>query len=127
MSAKGKVMIVDNSTFNLVAALERVDGDTELLAEIMEMFLEDAPPMLQDIQDALDAQDAETCASVSHTLKGCAGNFSADRVHELAARVNAAASDGDIASARPIMPVLRDEYAKLESALKQFIEENPLS
>ena len=64
------------------ATLERVGGDAELLAEVSQLFIEDAPRQLQAIRDALNRQDAAALHRAAHTLKGSASNFGAARLVE---------------------------------------------
>ena len=73
--------------FDRHVALLRVGGDEELLKEIADIFLEDYPKVLEEIQAALACGDARRLEQSAHTLKGSAGNFGAKAVVETASRL----------------------------------------
>lgn len=56
--------------FDRKTALEQMGGDEELMVELVELFLEDLPERLQEIEAALAAGDAEALSRAAHTLKG---------------------------------------------------------
>ncbi len=65
------------SVLNLAEAMSNLDGDTELLQEIMEIFLETAEGQLAAIQSGIEAGDVKQVAVDAHGMKGGASNFCA--------------------------------------------------
>src|SRR5207248_10364829 len=59
------------------AILARVEGDTTLLREVTDLFLEDAPRLLAEIRDAISRKDAKALERAAHALKGSIANFGA--------------------------------------------------
>ncbi len=57
--------------------LERVEGDQELLAEMIQLFLADAPHLLDAMRNALLQGDMILLERSAHSMKGAAGNMSA--------------------------------------------------
>src|SRR5687767_3546009 len=55
--------------------LDRVDNDTEFLAETVQMLSEDGPVLMRGIRKSLAAGDAEGVARAAHALKGMVSNF----------------------------------------------------
>src|SRR5215210_1078759 len=55
-------------------------GDQELLAELVGLFLEDMPPQLEALREAIEGGDASSVQRVAHTLKGSCGNMGAVRM-----------------------------------------------
>ena len=51
-------------------ALERLDGDEQLLHEIVQIFLEESPGQLADLKRALTEANAELLEKTAHRLKG---------------------------------------------------------
>jgi two-component system sensor histidine kinase/response regulator len=94
--------------------LERVEGDHELLVEMINLFLEDAPRLLAAMHDALERGDMLVLERTAHSMKGAAGNFSAHITVVAAARVEENAKNGDMASAETSL-------AALEEAVKQLL------
>ena len=98
--------------------LDMVGGDTEVLREIVGLFLEDAPVRLTALHDALQAGDPEATYRAAHTLKGAAGNFGVPAITEAALAVERCARDRDLAAARDAAAVLEREMAQLVDELR---------
>lgn len=64
--------------------LDRLDGDTDLLAELVPLFLDDYPLLLEEIRSAIEKTDLEQLRRAAHTLKGTVSNFSAYLAYEAA-------------------------------------------
>ena len=58
-------------------ALSRVGGDTELLREIANLFLEEYPRAMTSLREALSRGDAKEVERAAHGLKGSVANFGA--------------------------------------------------
>jgi two-component system, sensor histidine kinase and response regulator len=67
---------------NRSVALERVGGDEELLREIAGLFLEDYPNLMGQIQQAVNANDAQGLERAAHSLKGSLSNFGSDAAYQ---------------------------------------------
>ena len=65
-----------------------MDGNRELFGEIVALFLHDAPPHVQYIKDGVAQGDIAAVQHGTHTLKGMAGIFAAERLMHAADRVN---------------------------------------
>ena len=73
------------------AAVDQIGGDEELLMEVLAMFLESLPEHLQELQQAVAADEAQQVAQTAHTLKGLLATFAATGPVELALAVEQAA------------------------------------
>nr|WP_294794862.1 Hpt domain-containing protein [uncultured Mucilaginibacter sp.] len=60
---------------DLTLLLEIADGSSEFIVDSIEMFLQQTPESLQQIDDAINAQDWPTAASAAHKLKSTLGFF----------------------------------------------------
>jgi HPt (histidine-containing phosphotransfer) domain-containing protein len=67
------------SRVNLPELLSRVDNDRELLLDLLTVFKEEFPRLLQTLHDAVALQDMKQTATVSHTLKGMLLNMAVPR------------------------------------------------
>ncbi|MGZ8223919.1 MAG: response regulator [Methylobacter sp.] len=76
---KPSLLIWDKAT-----ALKRLEGDEELLAEMITLFLQDAPLRLSELNEALMQNDLPALADAAHALKGNAVHFCAATVITLA-------------------------------------------
>ena len=104
--------------FNLTEALERVDGDMDLLKEIAEIFLEDSPNQMKEIRDGISNGDATTVERAAHTLKGSAGNFAAKRVYDAAYKLEVIGREERMGEAEGALKTLEKEMEILKEALK---------
>jgi len=59
-------------------ALKNIDGDPDLLNELVQLFLEDAPVQLNNIKENLQESNTEVVRRSAHTLKGMVGIFFAE-------------------------------------------------
>jgi signal transduction histidine kinase/DNA-binding response OmpR family regulator len=68
-------------------ALKRLEGDQELLADIIELFLEESPTQVSALNEACQKADILALAETAHKIKGMAGHFCADVIVSLAAEL----------------------------------------
>jgi CheY-like chemotaxis protein len=73
-----------SAIFDRASLLARLDGDAELLDQILEVFKDDCPARLTAIDQALAAKNAEGLAAAAHAIKGAALNLSANRLAAVA-------------------------------------------
>ena len=88
-----------------------------MLEEIIGLFLEDSPKLMDSIRQALAAGDADAAYRGAHTLKGSAGNFDAHVAVALAQRLEARTREGDIDAANTVFASLEQEIHILETTL----------
>jgi len=69
------------------AALKRLDDDHDLLAEMIDLFLEEAPVFMAELADALSRADLLALADAAHAIKGMAGHFCAEKIISLAVKL----------------------------------------
>jgi DNA-binding response OmpR family regulator len=91
-------------------ALQRLDGDTELLLELAALFLQDGPQLWQELGAALASGETERSTRAVHSLKGVLVNFGAARAVALAEQLSAALHAGQ---------PWQSAAVRLESALEQ--------
>ncbi|PPK71484.1 PAS domain S-box-containing protein [Methylobacter tundripaludum] len=85
---------ISAACWNETSALERLDGDIDLLIEMIDLFLEEAPVSVAELSTALDKADLPALADAAHAIKGMAGHFCADQTISLAANLEHAARSG---------------------------------
>ena len=76
--------------------VSRLHGDKELAAEIVRLFAEECPVLLQRIRTALEQRDSAAVRRAAHTLKGAASTAAAVGVTEAAALLEVLAAEGDL-------------------------------
>jgi two-component system, sensor histidine kinase and response regulator len=104
------------------ALLVRVEGDVELLADIIELFKEDSARQIAAIRDAIDAKQADLLRRAAHTLKGTCGNLGAPEAAATAWELEKLAAAGDLSGAHECLRSLEEQIqraGKLLDCLRQ--------
>ena len=100
----------------MALALDRVGGDQELLEEVAQLFLDDYPNSVAEIEQALAIGDPRGVERGAHTLKGSVSNFGADSVVETALALELAGHQGDLSTAP-------EEFIRLNARLSALHDE----
>lgn len=110
-------------TFNLDEALQRVDGDRDLLAEIAGIFLSNAPAMVADVLAAVNAGNADGVSRTAHRLKGSILTFGAPAAAGAALTLEANGRAGDLSTAHADVERLSAEVDRLRDGLEGLVRE----
>lgn len=89
-----------NEQIDRASLLERVEGDRELLTEMIHLFQEDAPKLLTAMRDALQLGDMAVLERSAHSLKGAVSNLSAKATAAVALQLENDAKNKDVESAK---------------------------
>ncbi|MBT3201508.1 MAG: response regulator [Phycisphaerales bacterium] len=104
-------------------ALERMGGDEDLLAELVAIFLEEAPGALTQVRKAVSNGEPELITSTAHTLKGSLEVLAADDAVRAALVVETLGRSGNLAGVQEATAALAGEVKRLTSSLQQENEE----
>ncbi len=115
--------VPDGTSFDTEKLLRAFDNDLEFLKEAVGMFLEDYPPMLESIDQALTAVDHDDLGRTAHGLKGMLGNFQADEAVGHAFSLENMGKEKECNGGRQVFTSLVEEVANLEKALTRLIKE----
>lgn len=105
---------------NLAAALERLDGDAELLVMLIGVYQEDSGELQSRLDAAIEARDAAGAERAAHSLKGLASNFDGFPAVEAALVIETAARQGDWPTMTGGLPTLEREVSRLRQALADY-------
>ncbi len=112
----------EDKVFDMDSALARIDGDRELLVEVVSLFQRECPKMLADVRDAIARCDAATLEREAHKFKGALGALSAAPAAEAARKLEAIAHRGDLAEAAEACRLLEAELTRLEPELEAVMK-----
>jgi two-component system sensor histidine kinase/response regulator len=107
--------------FDKEVVLDLVGGDTLLLRDLVTLFLEGVPGMLERIRMAIDDHDAARLNDAAHELKGSASHFAATATVEAAGRLEAMGRDNNLIHAADASSILESELDRLQSALSALV------
>jgi len=105
------------------ALLELFGEDEDLLRELVGLFLEDSPALLNDLRAGVAGQDAAKVERAAHTLKGSVGNFGAKGTAELALRLEIMGRTRDLGGAPEALTALERELQRISARLAGFAAE----
>jgi histidine phosphotransfer protein HptB len=97
--------LISPSTF---AELREMSGE-DLINELIDAFLDDAPRMIAAMRAGLEAGDVESVRRNAHSLKSNAETFGATELADVAREVEALARAGDLEVGNRLA-VLQDAY-----------------
>jgi HPt (histidine-containing phosphotransfer) domain-containing protein len=115
--AAGGISIRSAVVADFGKARQTMDDSKELFEEIVRLFLEDAPPHVEKIKDAVAQGDADAIRHSAHALKGMVGIFAAERTMKAAAKVEDLAEKGGLDEAVADLEV---SLAELEAAIRAY-------
>jgi HPt (histidine-containing phosphotransfer) domain-containing protein len=99
--------------------LEAMEGHEGHLRTLAGLFLEDAPPILAALKDALARADAKELERTAHRLKGSAGVFHATDVTVAAAALEVMAGCGDLDGSARVIGELEPLLDRLTTLLAE--------
>jgi HPt (histidine-containing phosphotransfer) domain-containing protein len=104
------------------AVLERLRGSVgdEFAAELVDLFLGDAPTQLGALREAIETGDADGARRAAHTLKSNGATFGAEGFSESCRLLEDCAKAGDLARAGELLPRVEAGYGEVAAALAAF-------
>jgi len=109
---------VDHDT--VVALRDLNPDDPNFLRELIDMFLQDVPERIAEIEQALLRQDAVLLTRAAHTIKGSCSNFGAASLGKISLEMEQQGKRAAFAEASASLPTLKAEFALVATALQPF-------
>ena len=105
---------------DLVAAMERFDGELSFFRELLGEFVSVMPDRIRLLEEAAGRNDREQIRTIAHAIRGAAGNLGAGSVCELAREIEALGAAPDLGVATGHIEALRHEIALIEQYAGAF-------
>ena len=102
------------------ALLARVENDTSLAEELVELYLDSSPRLLAEIESGVKQRNAASVRSAAHTLKGALQNLSADTAADVALRLEQLGRCGDLHDANSSLSALKHELERIQLELTEW-------
>ena len=102
------------------ALFESIGRDEEAYAELLDVFLEDAPPRVAAIRLAIDRGDHAALAYEAHTYKGAAAVLEADEVRRCAHDLEVLARRESLDGAADLAARLAAESGALFEVIRRY-------
>ncbi len=111
------------SALDVPKLLRRLDGDRATLHALAVAMRTDLGQRLQQLQAALNAQDADQAIAHAHGLKGSLGSMTAERGARLAKGLELAARSRDWKLFARALPLMQAEAQQIDAALAALLRE----
>jgi len=122
-SASPEANFDGSATIDFTALLARVENDTTLLEEMIELYLGSSRRLLTEIESGVRTRDAGTVQRAAHALKGALQNLSAGPCAQAALQLELQGRSGELGSIDPALVELKTELARLQSELNRWSKE----
>jgi len=100
--------------------LDISDKDEEIILELIEAFLKDAPVYFEDLVKAVDSGDQDAIGKKAHRLNGLAANMGADRLLKSGRKIENAVVLGSFESGHFDIHALKNDLNAVNQALKEM-------
>jgi two-component system, sensor histidine kinase and response regulator len=99
------------------ALLAAVDGDENLMRELVEIFIQECPRLMSEVERAVLRRDAEALAFAAHSLKGSLASLAAGSAAACARGLEEIGRSGRLSAVEHAHAELKRETAKLLETL----------
>lgn len=113
----------DTQVINVADALERVQDDRELFLELLDIFSRDFKDKRQHMEKFMQKNNMEGLRDIAHSLKGAAGNISAEKIYSTCVTLEQSAADNKPVAIPELLGKLDAQYAELQSRIIQIKKE----
>jgi HPt (histidine-containing phosphotransfer) domain-containing protein len=110
---------IDSATFE---ALKETTG-ADFVLELVDTFLQEAPPMLNELRHALAAKDADKFRRTAHSLKSNSNTFGALTLGAMARELELGGMATVIEGNGQPLDALAEEYSRVAAALTELCRE----
>ncbi|MEE8330173.1 MAG: response regulator [Acidimicrobiia bacterium] len=101
--------------------MESVGGMPDLLREIVNLVIEEIPPIAAEIPPAIDSADLEVVARRAHRIKGSVGSVAARRAYLAASNLEQCADAEDFAAVAVAWDTLSRELKFMDAELDELL------
>ncbi len=103
---------------DLEGLLDSIGREEGLAGQLLDRTAQDLPSRMEELREALDQGDPQAVHRIAHALKGMLASIRAEEASERARRVDDAARNGDIGTARAGLPALEEASGQLLAAIR---------
>ncbi|MCC7234797.1 MAG: Hpt domain-containing protein [Bryobacterales bacterium] len=107
------------AVFNRNLALDRVGGDEDLLREVAQLFLQEYPSLMGQLEDAVARDDASRVMETAHTMKGSLATLGAEAGTQIAFQLESMGRHRTLEGSHETCRALADQLNELKSELQK--------
>jgi two-component system, sensor histidine kinase and response regulator len=107
------------AVFNRNLALDRVGGDEELLREVAQLFLQEYPSLMGQLEEAVAQGDAGRVMEAAHTMKGSLATLGAEAGTRIAQELETMGRHRMLSGSRETCRALAAQLSELQNELEK--------
>jgi signal transduction histidine kinase/DNA-binding response OmpR family regulator len=104
------------------AALESAEGDRDVLRILVETLLEECPPRVAAIRQAVTDGDAAALKLAAHTLKGAVRYFGENKIFHCSLQLEQMGREGKVDGAERVLGELEEQARMFHQNLAEFLQ-----
>ncbi len=112
----------ESAVFDEADLYHRLGNDQELIAAVVDIFIDDTPNLIEELSKAVESRNPESATRISHSIKGAAANVGGTKLSAHAYELEKLGRDGLLEQIAQRIPEIKTEYLKLEEKLKQVLQ-----
>ncbi len=112
---------MSSELFNEQAFFDHLGGDMELGAEILDVYLTDAPARLVSLSEAVETDNLNLIIKYSHALKGISATIRAEKVAGVAEDIELAARQDHLEKVKEYLPNIAKELENTLKILRDYL------
>ena len=112
----------ENSAIDQRALWKRLEGDGELLRELLDGYRDYCPQVMADLRQGVEKQDPALVQASAHQIKGVVSNFAAAEAYSTARDLERIGRNSDLANASDLLARLEVALAAVDRELEQMTE-----
>ena len=109
---------------DLTRLLDFACNDREQLAEMARLYLEQTAEQLNGLEAAFAADNLAEAIRLAHSCAGASGTCGVESLMLLLRRFEASAKEGQLTELPPLLPQIRQEYARAQQFLEQHARQD---
>jgi len=96
------------------------EGGPDILTELIDIFVEDTPERLGELEGAVESDDAHGIEVAAHTLKSSCAQLGAAHLSELCRQMEVLGREGHVGNTSELFRQAQEEWGRVRPALLQL-------
>jgi len=95
--------------------------DDSFLRDLIQIYLDDSPQRIAEIEQSLAQGDAERLTRAAHSLKGSSANFGAVQLRAVSEQIEKLGRQGALGEVPAQLPKLKAEFEQVQADLRALM------
>jgi PAS domain S-box-containing protein len=106
----------------IIETLKSMDDDNGFLNEMITAYLEETPPIIEDMKQGLETKDTELFTRSAHTLKSSSANVGAMNLSDLSKELEMMGNNGGLKGAQAKTKIVEQEFQLVIKKLSSYLK-----